>query len=224
MKLFLILIFLVNSVFAFSQKGRFYFSDSLCAYEGFFREKKITGDQLYNTFFNLLTFPDFEYTVVPGTFDELLFLSEETLNDDVDFKLLALNQILIPNNTYWEKIREKRIYYQLERAKLRKAVLRAYQSPETLLTISVPVGSAAYSYRELLIGKDSAGIVAVLQDIKAKNEELIFCEEQDLRHLKFDLIRYGWWPEAQKYLPGLPSYEELFDAFLKLFKKVKKSC
>ena len=224
MRFLLILVFLMNAVFAFSQKGRFYFSDSLCTYEGFFRKKEITEDQLYNTFFNLLTFPDFEYTVAPGTFDELLFLSEEAMNDDLDFKLLTLNQILIPDNVYWEKVREKRIYYQLERAKLRKAVLKAYQSPEALLAISVPVGSTAYLYRELLIGKDSTGIMAALQSIKAKNQELTFCEEQDLFHLKFDLIRYGWWPEAQKYLPVLPSYEELFGAFLKLFKKVKKSC
>lgn len=219
--LIVIFTFLLNINFTFSQrKHTFYFSMNDKAYEGKYSSRKFTEEQIYNVFTYLLNYDEFEYSVAPASFRDVPLLSEKALKGNIDYYFSVYNQLLLPNIEFWEKIRQERIHYLLERGKYREITLKAYSNPANLLEFDVPNFSQANYYRKLILSTDTAQMADAVCDLQEVYLGKLIEETDDIDKLRYYLISLGWYSEAQKYLPHLTDSTILQNHFLKLFKKV----
>ena len=229
----LIAILFLCSAPLFAQTAKFRWTTDLCEYEGVFDQKKHTRAQLQNTHKMMMSGSfDLGNDAVIWKFEEIANLNVAALDAEFNLKTAQLKNLDIANSAYWKRFKQKNLTELEQVYRLSKTTMLAYTNPAEIKQYT-HAESCVNLYADPLINGGDELLKVWLQvnetsrrnNADPKRLQTIFEQQlnsQDkFKYAQVEVMTFGWWNCANKFVERTTSDEQPQKEFNKLFKTVK---
>jgi len=224
---------------AFTTKGQiatFVWLDEMCEYESSFDSTLTTREQINNAY-SFVGFNEFRISKTPSVhkIEDISRLNLDSLDFEYNDKKSRLLKLKLPDNEIWETFRQKQLYEIDELYRLCKVTYNAFLTDnfQDLKKFNEDDTCLQFYSTALILGGDSLlSAWKYLTEIQASKNccpEKIWMKyneqvnsEIKFQHGKVQILTFGWWNCANRYIDYFVEYQKVYDEYVKLFTLTKE--
>jgi hypothetical protein len=233
MKIVFALILLTVNLTAFGQVKKLKWSGMVCQFEGAYDARKYTETQLKNTLKLASTAAyDLLFDPTPNEYADIKMLRLENLDAEYADKADELKNLEIVKNPYWETVRQKKLKELEQLYNLKRATLLAYENPSILQKFDFAAPCVKKYAAPLTDGGDA--LLQIWREVNKASQQRNASPErlqerfdeqlaspEKFQYARMEVMTFGWWNCANKFIEYVESSDEKEAEFKKLFKTVK---
>jgi len=212
MRLLTLIIFTLVTTQIFAQRAKIRWVDETCEYESNFDSTKVTRVQINNCL-RLAKWNEFRLTNSPMVFQpsDLRTLDSNKLCNEYRKKGVELEALDLPNTAFWQDYKTRTIEEQQSYFRLSIINYRSYYDLKALYTYTytdscidqhihaLNSDTATLLKDWLLVRQLMAGRNGYPQKVMSEYNRMLNTEIR-LTYAKIDILNFGWWNCAIKYL------------------------
>jgi hypothetical protein len=215
----------------------FAWTTELCENKGTYYPRKYSAEQLQNTYDLWFRFSGIalETDGTANKPEDISTLDTNKLANEYKKQKKYLEQIVIVNLTYWQKLKQLKIQELEDEFELKKITIQSYSNTSVLQ--SNRFSKYCPDFVRVLTSNDTSELMtfwkgfADKQSLKNGSPEKYmekfyekFNSKNRLNYARVDLITYGWWNCANHTLTHIHRDGQMEEEFNKLFLDIKSEC